>query len=273
MKRFALFLFAAFGAFPWLGGCGSTPLAQAASLIPAVTSDGASPTPGPAIGEPAKRAKVHTELAALYFQDGNMAVALDELNKATEADSGYAPAYNMLGLVHMDLHENGEAEQNFRRALSLTPNAPEVNNNFGWFLCQNGREKESIAYFLAAVKDPLYRTPDLALVNAGKCLDRVGDAAGAENYFQKAMRYSRNNPQAMLGLANLYFKQGSLGQAQHQLNAFNQVSDPTPQSLDLSIQLARKSGDREGEASYISQLRRRFPDSKEALSLLRGDSE
>ena len=44
-------------------------------------------------------------------------------------------------------------------ALGLAAGDPEINNNYGWFLCQNGREQLAINYFMAAAKNPLYATP------------------------------------------------------------------------------------------------------------------
>ena len=68
------------------------------------------------VGDPRNRAKLHTELASLYFTRGGMSVALDELRLAVAADSSYAPAYGMFGVVYQDLKENRLAEDNFERA-------------------------------------------------------------------------------------------------------------------------------------------------------------
>ena len=46
------------------------------------------------------RARVHTELAAGYFELGNMAVALEEVKEALRADANYGPAYNVAGLIY-----------------------------------------------------------------------------------------------------------------------------------------------------------------------------
>src|SRR5512135_1195430 len=105
------------------------------------------------VGDPQNRAKLHTELAALYYRRGSMAVALDELRSATSADSNYAPAYGMFGLVYMDLKENRLAQENFERGLKISPNDPDINHNYGWFLCQTGRETESIGYFERAIRN------------------------------------------------------------------------------------------------------------------------
>ena len=38
------------------------------------------------------RAKLHTELGSMYFQNGNLIVALEELTIATSINPNYAPA-------------------------------------------------------------------------------------------------------------------------------------------------------------------------------------
>lgn len=224
-------------------------------------------------GDARQRARVHAELAGLYFQEGNLAVALEELRIAISADSSYAPAYNVRGLVHMDLRENEAAEQDFRQALSLASNDPEINNNYGWFLCQTGREQQSIAYFTTAIKNPLYQTPERAYLNAGRCAEKSGDLAAAENFLQKAVRVSRDNAQAMLAMADLQYKRGNLEESWRQISEVHRLSEPNAESLWLALRLARKLGNRAEEASYMAQLRRRFPASRETQALLKGDFE
>jgi len=83
------------------------------------------------VGDPRNRAKLHTELAAAYYARGGMSVALEELRLAVAADSSYAPAYGMFGVVYQDLKENRLAEDNFERALRLAPNDADINHNYG----------------------------------------------------------------------------------------------------------------------------------------------
>src|SRR4030042_4357047 len=117
--------------------------------------------------EARQRAQVHTDLGAAYFSAGQLGVALEELNLAIRADSSFAPAYNMLGLVYMTLRENDKAEENFRRSLSLSGTDSDTNNNYGWFLCQRGKIDDSIRYFMAALKNPLSTTPEKPYFNRG----------------------------------------------------------------------------------------------------------
>ena len=61
-----------------------------------------------------------------------------------QANNSYAPAYNVRGLIRMALHEDEQAEADFRHSLKLEPENSETHNNFGWFLCQRGHEKDSV---------------------------------------------------------------------------------------------------------------------------------
>lgn len=219
------------------------------------------------------RARVHTELASLYFQQNNMAVALEEIRISLEADKRYAPAYNVRGLVQMYLRENEAAEESFQHALDLAPSDPEINNNYGWFLCQTGREKESLGYFMSAVKNTLYQTPEKSYVNAGICSMRKNDMVAAEDFLQKALRLNRNAPTAMLPLAQLNFQKGAYAESRRMLTDLHRQTEPTAESLWLMVQVERKLGDRMGEANSSSQLRRKFPESREADDLRQGKFE
>ena len=46
------------------------------------------------------RARVHSELAAVYYELGNMSVALEEVKEAIRSDPNYAPANTVAGLIY-----------------------------------------------------------------------------------------------------------------------------------------------------------------------------
>lgn len=225
--------------------------------------------------DPRNRAKIHTELGSMYFQAGNQAVALEELGTAIEADSGYFQAYSVRGLVRAALKENGKAEDDFRRALSLAPNDPEVNNNYGWFLCDIGKEKESISYFMNAVRNPLYQTPDRAYTNAGTCSMKAGNLDSAQKYLLKALELSRDGAiNTRLQLATLFYKRGNFEEARVYLNdVVRKMDQPTAEALWLGIRIEHKLGDRMAEGGYASRLRGRYPTSQEYQEFLKGNFE
>ena len=222
------------------------------------------------VGDPRNRAKLHTELASAYFARGGMAVALEELRLAVAADSSYAPAYGLFGVVYQDLKENRLAEENFERALRLAPNDADINHNYGWFLCQTKREPESIKYFLIAIRNPLYPTPWRSYSAAGTCSLRTNNVKDAEQFFERALRLDPDDPQSLLQMGQIRYRQGNVAEARHLVTRCNRLVTPTAESLWLAVRIERKSGERNAEMSFANQLRRRFPGSAEYQLLQRG---
>jgi type IV pilus assembly protein PilF len=132
---------------------------------------------------------------------------------------------------------------------------------------------EAIKYFLAALSNPLYTTPDRSYVNAGVCTRRQGDIAAAEGYFLQALKARPTQPQALYQLADIAYARGDATRAKDYLMILEKVAAPGPEVLWLWLRVERKLGDRHAEASYAAQLRRSFPNSKEASALLAGRYE
>ena len=222
------------------------------------------------VGDPRNRARVHTELAAVYYERGNMGVALEELRLASAADRSYAPAHSLFGLVYMELRENKLAEESFKRALDLSPGDPDINHNFGWFLCQNAREKESIGYFMQAVRNPLYAAPWRSYAAAGACSLRANNLKDAEDYFQRALKLDPDEPTSLLQLGKIRYRQGNIDDARRLLGRHMKLASPNAEALWLAVRIERRLGQRVAEQSYANQLRRRFPGSAEYQALQRG---
>ena len=222
------------------------------------------------VGDPRNRAKLHTELASLYYGNGNLGVALEELRNATVADSNYAPAYGMFGLVYMQMKDNDRAEASFERALRLSPNDADINHNYGWYLCQTAREQASIAFFLNAIRNPLYSTPWRSYSAAGVCSFKVNQLKDAEAFFDRALRVEPDEPSSLLYLGQIRYRQGNVGEARKLVARHNKVAAPSAESLWLALRIERRLGERVAEQSYANQLRRRFPASPEFLLLQRG---
>ncbi len=220
-----------------------------------------------------RRARIRLELGAGYYQQGNFKVALDELQAAVTADPEFAPAYGMIGLVYMAIGENARAEENFQRGLRISPADSDLNNNYGWFLCQTGKPRESLDYFARALRNPLYTTPAKPLHNAGICALRMGDRAAAEGYFQRSFQVDPSNPVAMYNLGELLLRRGEIERARFYSQRLTGNFEPTPEILWLALRVERKAGNRDAQASLESQLRRRFPESREASLLAKGDFE
>ena len=217
-----------------------------------------------------RRAKIRLDLGASYYQSGNYKVALDELNEAQKIDPSYPAVYGVLGLLYMDMREEGKAESTFRQGLRLAPDDSDLNNNYGWYLCRTGHEADSLQYFQNALKNPLYQTPARPLHNAGICSLRMGDEKQAEGYFLKSFQVDPSNAVAMFNLAEIYLKRNQPEKAKFYSERLLKLYQPDAQTLWLALRISRRNGDADGAASYASQLRRMFPNSPEFTLLTQG---
>ncbi|MDD2685215.1 MAG: type IV pilus biogenesis/stability protein PilW [Gallionella sp.] len=217
-------------------------------------------------------AKVHTELAGLYYERSQIGIALAEVDAALQADKNYAPAYYVRGLLHMALREDKEAEDDFLQSLRLDKNDSEAHNNYGWFLCQRDRAKESIPHFMAALKNPLYDTPERAYLNAGLCSMKMGELKHAQDFFDRAMVLQPGMPMALLGMAEMSFANGEFKVAKGYFTRYAQKSDTmTAEQLWLGVRIERSAGDRNAAESYGMQLRKRYPDARETQLFIYGE--
>ncbi len=222
---------------------------------------------------PRDRAQLHVDLGQGYYERGQMDVALDELNEAVKLDPNIANTYNIYGLVYTVLNDNSKAEQSFQKALQMAPQDPDIHHNWGWYLCTHGRAQASIPEFELAIRNPRYKTPEIALINAGRCSTSIGDSANATVYFKRALAVAPNNPNAAYGLAFIAYKAPRLQEARGWIKPAVQGANPPPEALYLGMCIERKLGDRQAELSYASQLRNRYPDADETKAIAAGTCE
>lgn len=253
MKRILICLFL-------LAGCASSP-------GPASSSNSAQQNINT---DSLNSARIHTELGGNYYSRRQYSVALDELGLALKALPGYGPAYNVQGLVYMELKEDAKAAQSFEQALKIDPGDSDANNNYGWFLCQRGDPAKSFAYFAAAQRNSLYTTPEKSLVNAGICSRKMNDPAAAERYFRQALAIRPDEGQALYFLAEMSFQRGSLEESRGYLGRYMRSENPSAEALWLGVRTERLLGDRGVAASYAAQLCRRYADSQECQALKTG---
>ncbi len=220
-----------------------------------------------------KRAQIRMQLAISYYQQGQYTVALDEIKQAIAADTDYADAYGVRGLIYMAMGEAVLAEDNFLRALKLAPNNPELSNNYGSFLCQHGRAKQAIPYFEAAIKSRGYNSPERALINAGTCSLKLKDNAAAERFLLDALRLVPDDLTVNANLARVYLERRNMERAGFfidRVRAGSKTDDLAADVLWLAIRIERKRGDRVAEATLASVLRRQYPGSPEFAAYQRG---
>lgn len=224
------------------------------------------------VGENRQAAEINTELAGGYMREGELKVAMEKIKRAIRFDSGYAPAHHVHALLLQRLGEDDKAGKAFERAVRLDGENSDMANNYGGFLCSQGDYERAQAMFRRAYSDPLYETPEYALVNSGRCYQQAGDQDQALAQFRRALDEGARQPGALLGVAQALLETGEATEAAEAMRQYESRHRHTPRSLGVAIAIDRAVGDEQALKNHRLILRGRFPDSPEAQALEQGGS-
>ena len=217
------------------------------------------------------RARLRFELAISYFDQGQTNVALDELKQVLVLDPNLVEAYNLRGLIYMRLNDTRLAEESFQRALALNPGDSGTLHNYGWFLCQQARYPESFQAFSRARANPMYIDRSKTYLAQGLCEARSGDRVKAERSLTRSYEMDAGNPVTGYNLALILYGRGELTRAQFYIRRLNNSEQANSESLWLGIKVERKLNNPEAMRQLGDQLKRRFPQTKEAGRYERGE--
>ena len=272
--------------FPWalvlggaalLAGCVTTSTGTGVSpqqqQQPVATPSGDSKDRITQSDEPdsSKRARVRMELASAYFSRGQLPTALDEVKRAIQADPQHGAAYNLRGLIYAGMGDEKLAEESFRRALQINPQDADVMQNFGWYLCQLKRFPEANAMFRQALAVPQYANTPRTLLTQGVCHARAGQWNEAEQSLLRSFELDSTNPATAVNLTEVLLRRGDFERARFYIRRVNAQPDvANAQTLWLAARIEHRLGNRQGEQEFGSQLRNRFPTSREATAFDEG---
>jgi len=211
-------------------------------------------TPDKSGSENRRAAETNTALGRQYMQRGDYEIALEKLKRAIAYDKTYAPAHTMLAVLYETLGEMEDAGVEYRRAVQYDPKDGSVNNNYGAYLCGGGKHAEAERYFLTAVDDPFYDTPEVALANAGSCALAAGDLDKAETFLRQSLGYDDELAAALLPMAEVSYQKGSYLKARAFLQRFEAVSPATRESLLLGYNIETNLGDEAAAEGYRRAL-------------------
>ena len=228
---------------------------------------GCTTTKGPMESNPQNAADLNAQLGLAYMEQGNNEEALKKLQHALDLNPDSASANHYIAELYRKVGKNREAEEHYRKALSVTPTDPMLLNNYGVFLCSQQRLDEALKKFLIAVKQPFYKTPEVAYNNAGLCALQVPDEAKAEEYFRSALRVNPRMPDALYELADLSFKQQKYLHARAFVQRYTDVATPGPQILWLAVRVEHKLGNEAAANRYARELKERYPTAEQTLLL------
>lgn len=209
-------------------------------------------------------ANANAELGLRYMVQGNNALAMEKLKKALSFEPDSVKANHYMAELYRRLDRNEDAEKHFRIALKNSDSNPDLENNFGVFLCGQQKYDESERYFLKVLDDPVYRGRAQVYENLGLCQQRKGDLDKAEMYYRKGLAIYARLPKSLFGLMEISFERQDYLATRAFLQRYLEVARHTPQTLWKGIQVERILGDQNALASYALLLKNNFPDSAEA---------
>jgi type IV pilus assembly protein PilF len=215
-------------------------------------------------------AKTNIQLGIAYMQQGNYAVAREKLERSLKQNPKDPDVHTSLGLLYDRTGETKLADKHFQEALRLAPNNPDISNNYAIYLCKRGRVDEGVERFSAVAANKYYRTPEVALTNAGVCLRGAKRLDEAQARFAGAIKARPDFSEATVQLATLHVERGQLPEARKVVDTYLGAFRPKPDVLYAAVTVARAANDKVGEEKFSRTLRLEFPDSAQARALKRG---
>lgn len=199
-------------------------------------------------------------LAEQRLRAGQPDQARRHAEAALAMDPRSADAHTMLAVLAQQAGDQDRAGNHYARAAELAPQQGYAANNYGTWLCGNGRAVESLPWFERALASPGYATPAAALANAGACAARIGQDVRAERDLRRALELDPVNPVALSAMAAVALRQGRALEARAFSERRLAAAPADAEALRLASQIEQELGDRAAAERYTRQLRAEFGD-------------
>mgnify|MGYP001768935855 CR=1 FL=1 len=191
-----------------------------------------------------EQSQIRYQLAAGYFRDKRVEAAVEELDKALEADGENADAYNMLGLIALKQGHDymaqleissclkgrdaelvrtdaqtqfRQAASKLRKAVELRPDFPEAWNNLSVAELQQQNWDAALDAARNALKYATYATPEMARANLGWAYYQKKDLQNAWKELHDAVSRAPGFCVGRYRLAKVYVDRGDTEQASQAL--------------------------------------------------------
>ena len=207
-------------------------------------------------------ARRHVMLAGDRLSRGDFAGARGEAELVLKQDPRSPGAHTLLAAALEVVGEGARAGEDHRRAAELAPNRGAVLNNYGAWICAQGRPAESLAWFDRALAAPGYATPATALANSGACADQAGQGARAQRELRRAIELDPTNAVALGALAEHELRAGRAFEARAFSERRLAAAPADRRSLLIASQIEEKLGDTQAAGRYVQRMKTEFPDAR-----------
>lgn len=184
--------------------------------------------------------RAHFNLGGFYFGQQDFKQAISHYKRATELDSNYSTAFNILGYAYRQDGNYTDAETAFKKYIQLIPNDPNPYDSYAELLLKMGRFDEAIAQYKKALEiDSNFLNSHFGIAAA---LTYEGKPAEAQAELQKMIEKARNDGErrtALFGQMVVAADSGKLDQAlvevQKQYTLGEKTNDVPAMAGDLQL--------------------------------------
>lgn len=189
---------------------------------------------------------------------GQVDAAAVEARAALKADPALPESHTAMALVASRQGQAELAGRHYAQAAKIGPSGATY-NNYGAWLCGNGRPADSLDWFANAMRDPNYGDRSGALANAGTCAAMAGQYERAERDLRASLELDPVNAVALGAMADYQYRQGQYFEARAFSERRLAAAPATPAALELASRIEQKLGDNIAATRYVQRLRTEFP--------------
>ncbi|MER2493951.1 type IV pilus biogenesis/stability protein PilW [Catenovulum sediminis] len=216
---------------------------------------------------PIEAAKNRIALGLTYLQKGNAAQAKFNLDKALEFAPDMAEAHYSMAYYYQVVKETEKAEKAYQKVIELDSNNGDAFNNYGAFLCDQGKVTKAREMFLQALEIDSYIRVAQTYENLGLCLYDTGDTSlypDVIDYLDSALGYNPRLNKSLNVLLDIYQQQENWQKA---LETFQQLEAYTTATAELYLkgyQIAKKLDKKRVANEYARRILTQYSSSPQA---------
>lgn len=199
---------------------------------------------------------LNVKMGVAYFERGDTDIALEKFKRALDHNPKLAIAHSGIALVYSTIGANVDAERHYELSIKYAPNDPTILNNYGTFLCQNGKYLESVEYYKKTLANPFYKTPETVHENMGVCLMRADYFDQAEQHFRKALSVNPNMTISLYNMVILSAGKGESMTARAFIQRLEGMMVLDERVLKVAYEVEKKMGNDRLANQYLAKLRK-----------------
>ena len=180
--------------------------------------------------------KAYLMVARLLKDKEDIKGSIAAYNEALKIDSANTDALKGLGAVYLSTKQYTEAEQNFRKALSISPDDAITNYNLSITLYGQGKTEEGVSYAAKAYQADKVNKQNVSIVyNYALLLNEIGKIEESIPIYQEALKLNPNHVRTLINLGVIFLDSED---SQTALAMFKKAAAIEPDNFEVNNNLA-----------------------------------